>query len=195
MLTGYDIKVGDALVGLREYGFRSNGLSLYRKIMKSAHGENWHEEKYSGKNLAEAALLPSRIYCAAVVAMFGSLGDEPRAEIHGIAHITGGGIPEKLGRMLRPTKMGAHLEDLFRPFYLMSYAQEKGAVTDREAYRTWNMGQGMIIATPQPNKVIQVAREYGIEAKQLGAVIKKPTITLRNMGINNSEQKELTFNI
>src|SRR3989344_1835296 len=53
MLTGYEIKAGDKIIGLRESGFRSNGLSLVRKIMQETHGENWHEEIYDGKNLAE----------------------------------------------------------------------------------------------------------------------------------------------
>jgi phosphoribosylformylglycinamidine cyclo-ligase len=140
LLTGYEVKEGDSLVGLREEGFRSNGLSLLRKIMKSAHGENWHEETYDGKNLAELALQPSRIYSGAVVDMFGGFANEPKAKVHGIAHITGGGVPEKLGRMLRPSGLGAHLSELFRPSNLMLYCQERGSVTDEEAYKTWNMG-------------------------------------------------------
>jgi len=195
LLTGYEVKEGDYLVGLKEEGFRSNGLSLHRKIMKSVHGENWHEETYDGKNLAELALQPSRIYSGAVVDMFGGFAKEPKAEIHGIAHITGGGIPEKLGRMLRPSGLGANLEELFRPSNLMLYSQEKGTVTDEEAYRTWNMGQGMIIATTQPDKVVKVAKEHGIEAKIMGEVIKEPIVVLRNMGINYKEGEKLRFNI
>ncbi|HLC81061.1 MAG TPA: AIR synthase related protein, partial [Candidatus Nanoarchaeia archaeon] len=77
MLTGYNIKDGDALVGLREKGFRSNGLSLVRKIMKDAHGEEWHNQTYEGANLAELVLHPSRIYCQAVVEMNGGFAGEP----------------------------------------------------------------------------------------------------------------------
>src|SRR3989338_8802779 len=52
MFTGKEIKEGDYLVGLREEGFRSNGLSLVRKIMMHKHGDNWHEKNYRNKNLA-----------------------------------------------------------------------------------------------------------------------------------------------
>src|SRR3989338_5143704 len=77
MFTGREIKEGDYLVGLREEGFRSNGLSLVRRIMKNNYGNNWHEQKFDGKSLAELALTPSRIYSAAVVDMFGGYNREP----------------------------------------------------------------------------------------------------------------------
>ena len=56
MLTGYEIKEGDQLVGLEEDGFRSNGLSLVRKVMRNVHGKEWHHELYEGQNIAELAL-------------------------------------------------------------------------------------------------------------------------------------------
>ncbi|MEK6809749.1 MAG: AIR synthase-related protein [Nanoarchaeota archaeon] len=192
MLTGYEIKESDKMVGLREHGFRSNGLSLVRKILKAAHGEEWHLEKYNGVNLAEAALHPSRIYSGTVVDMLGSLDREAKAEIHGIAHITGGGLPGKLGRVLKPTSLGAYV-DPFEPCDLMKYCQEKGNVADAEAYRTWNMGQGMIIITPDPDTVINLATQHGIESKIMGEITKQAGITIRNKGINAYAEKELCF--
>jgi phosphoribosylformylglycinamidine cyclo-ligase len=193
MLTGYEIQEGDKLVGLRENGFRSNGLSLVRKIMKAAHGDEWHKETFDGKSLAELALYPSRIYSGAVVDMLGGFDGEPRAKIHGVSHITGGGIPGKLGRILKPSGFGAYLDELFEPCDLMKYCQEKGNVTDVEAYKTWNMGQGMIIITPSPNEVMSVANQHGIESRVIGEVTKEPTIIIRNKGINSDKQKELKF--
>lgn len=193
MLTGYEIKEGDKLVGLKEEGFRSNGLSLVRKIMETVHGENWHEETYNGKSLAELALQPSKIYSRAVVDMFGGFDGEPKAEIHGVAHITGGGIPGKLGRVLKPSGLGAYIDDPFAPCELMLYCQEKGGVADDEAYKTWNMGQGMIIVTPTPDDVIRVASDYSIESKVIGEIYSKPNITIRNRGLNSGKNKELIF--
>ena len=193
MLTGYEIKEGDQLVGLEEDGFRSNGLSLVRKVMKNVHGEEWHNELYEGQNIAELALHPSKIYSAAVVAMFGGFYDEARAEIHGVAHITGGGIPGKVGRMLKPSSLGAIISNPFTPCDLMRYCQEKGNVGDREAYQTWNMGQGMVIATPTPEDVMRVATEYGIESKVIGEIFSKPGIRIRSRGINSDTERELHF--
>src|SRR3989344_3327047 len=193
MLTGYEIQKGDKLVGLRENGFRSNGLSLVRKIMKTAHGDEWHRETYNGKSLAELALHQSRIYSGAVVDMLDGFNGESKAKIHGVSHITGGGIPGKLGRALKPSGLGAYLDNPFEPCDLMIYCQEKGNVADVEAYKTWNMGQGMVIITPNPDEVISVANQHGIESRVIGEITKEPTIRIRNKGINSDKQKELKF--
>ena len=195
LFTGREIRDGDSIVGLRENGFRSNGLSLVRRIMKEHHGDNWHEQKLDGKSLAELALTPSRIYSAAVVEMFGGydLQVQPKAEIHGVAHITGGGLPGKLGRVLKPSGFGAVIDDPFAPSDFMKYTQELGNVPDREAYRTWNMGQGMLIITPYPDEVIRVAQEHRIEAKSVGEVIKNPWIIIESKGAYRKETPDLSY--
>lgn len=185
LLTGYEIKENDYVVGLEERGFRSNGLSLVRRIMKAAYGEEWQNEIYQRKSLAELALHPSRIYCAAVSEMFGGFDEERRAIVHGIAHITGGGLPGKVGRVLKPSGLGVTINDSFEPPMLMKYCQEKGNVSDREAYQTWNMGQGMTIMTPEPDNVIAIAAVHGIEARVIGSVIKETGIRIQSRGIQS----------
>ncbi len=193
MLTGREIKEGDKLVILRENGFRSNGLSLVRRILYTKYGEEWHRENYNGQNLGGLALIPSRIYTRAVVDMIGGFEGEPKAEVHGISHVTGGGIPEKLHRVLKPSNLGAYLDDPFDPCDLMKHCQEVGDVTDKKAYRTWNMGQGMIVITPNPDTVMKIAGQYEIESKVGGEITKEPGIRIRNKGINSDKQKELVF--
>lgn len=185
LLTGYEIKENDYVVGLEEKGFRSNGLSLVRRIMKGAHGEEWQNTIYQGRSLAERALHPSRIYCAAVVDMFGGFDGESKAVVHGVAHITGGGLPGKLGRVLKPSGLGVTIMDSFEPPMLMKYCQEKGNVSDREAYQTWNMGQGMAIITPEPDTVISIAEAHGIEARVIGNIIKEAGIRIHSRGIQS----------
>ncbi len=192
LITGDDIQVGDYIVSLKETGFRSNGLSLFRKVMKKYHGDNWHEKKYQGKNLAELALIPSRIYTSAIVDMFGGYDQEPRARVKAVAHITGGGISEKLGRVLKKSGYGADITELFEPSQLMLYCQELG-VEDREAYKTWNMGNGMLIVTDQPEKVIDIAKEYSIDAKTVGEIMKEPGIKIKNKGFYSSTSRESTL--
>jgi len=199
MFTGREIKEGDSLVGLKETGFRSNGLSLVRKIMKKNYGENWHLSDRAGKHslertMAREVLTPSKIYSGAVVDMFGGYDQEPKVEVHGVAHITGGGVPGKLGRVLKHSGYGAVIGEPFEPSDIMLYTQGIGNVEDAEAYRTWNMGQGMIIVSPNPYGVIDIARSHGIEAKQIGYVTKDPSIKIRNKGaMRQRSPTELVF--
>tara|TARA_B100001971_G_C18218372_1_gene555418 strand:- start:670 stop:1815 length:1146 start_codon:yes stop_codon:yes gene_type:complete len=202
LFTGMEIKEGDSLVGLREEGFRSNGLSLVRKIMKENYGEDWHLSNKKGEDglyrtIERAILTPSKIYSKAVVDMFGGwdLKREPKVEVHGIAHITGGGIPEKVGRMLKPSGLGAMIDKPFKLSMIMMYTQILGKVSDKEAYKTWNMGQGMVIASPNPEGVINVAKSHGIKAKTIGVITKDSKIRIKNMGIYSKNQEMLTFNI
>lgn len=183
MFTGREIKKGDYLVGLREEGFRSNGLSLVRRVMKKVHGEDWHRIVYKDQGtLGELILIPSRIYTGAVVDMFGGYEGEPKAEVHGVAHITGGGIPGKLGRVLKPSGLGAFIDKPFEPPEIMEYVQAYGGVSDREAYKTWNMRHGMIVISPDPDRIIEIAGQHRIDAKCIGRVTKNPRIRIKNQG-------------
>ncbi|MBI4019144.1 MAG: hypothetical protein HY364_02725 [Candidatus Aenigmarchaeota archaeon] len=193
LITGKAIRPGDYLVALRENGFRSNGLSLVRKALGSAHGNEWHEETYDGKKLGELVLHPSKIYSRAVSEMFGGFDGEPKATLHGVAHITGGGVPGKLGRVLKPTGYGAEITEPLEPADIMRYVQDKGNVTDAEAYRTWNMGQGMIIVTPEPEKVIEIAEAHNIGSKIIGQISTKPGIRMHSKGVNAAKNNVLEF--
>jgi phosphoribosylaminoimidazole (AIR) synthetase len=68
--------------------------------------------------------------------------------------------------MLKPKNLGARIEAPFTPDEFVLFCQKLGGVTDEEAYQTWNMGQGMIVATPDPDRVIAVADTFGIKAKE-----------------------------
>lgn len=160
LFTGKEIKAGQKLVAFRENGFRSNGLSLLRKIM---------ENQWTNETLLQA-LTPSKIYSKAVVEMFGKLT--------GVAHITGGGIPGKLGRMLKASGLGAKLNNLFEPCKLMQHAIEIGNVSSEEAYKTWNMGNGMIVATESLDDIVKIAKKHGIEAKVCGEIVKEKGVKI-----------------
>lgn len=195
LITGYDVKPGDSIVSLRETGLRCNGISLVRRLLKDEYGEHWENESFKGKKLIDLALQPSQIYSAAVVEMFGGydLKQKPKAELHAVAHISGGGIPEKLGRNLSASGLGAVIDNPFPPCQLMLHCQELGNVADEEAYRTWNMGNGMLIVTPDPKAVIAVAKAHGVEAQTAGTITDKPGITITNQGFFAAQQPEVTF--
>lgn len=189
MLDGTRVKEGDSIIALKEGGFRSNGLSLARKIMERAYGKEWHE---ANSKLAEAILEPSRIYSRLMVSLSGGVEGKEKAEVHAAAHITGGGIAGKLGRALKPSGLGASLNYLFPPCEAMLELQDLGGVEDEEAYRTWNMGNGFMIITPEPDAVLKEAKRLGFEAKLAGKVIKDKTILLESKGFQK-EGKMLSF--
>lgn len=173
-ISGKDIKSGDAIVGLREKGFRSNGISLVRKILEKDCGDEWHKKRMGGKTLGEIALTPSTIYARTVL--------KTLDYAKGVAHITGGGIPGKLGRIIESKKYGADIFAPFAPCPLMLLCQEKGDVGDKEAYRVWNMGQGMLIVTDNPGKIISAAADHKIKAKIVGSITRDKKIKIKSGG-------------
>jgi len=185
-LGGRGLTVGSSIVGLEEKGFRSNGISLVRKIMEKAYGPDWHRRKKGGRTLGDLALTPSKIYTRAALKMF------PHAQ--GIAHITGGGIPGKLGRILAIRKYGADITDPFPPCGMMLLCQKLGGVHDAEAYRAWNMGQGMLIITSRPEKIVSIAARFKIRAKVVGTITARPGLKIASRGFL-SPGKTLFFGI
>jgi phosphoribosylformylglycinamidine cyclo-ligase len=182
LLSGAAVRPGDAIVGLAETGCRSNGFSLIRHILQSQHGEDWHTLPHGATTLGALALQPSQIYTAAVVDMLGGVDGEPCVDLHGVVHVTGGGIPGKLGRLLRRVHLGAEIPDPLSPGPLLTYLQEHGPVHDEEAYRVWNMGQGMLLITPQPEAALAVASRHGLTAQVIGAITSQPGLRLHSRG-------------
>lgn len=186
-LTGAALHPGAAIVALASPGFRSNGFSLLRRILEGAHGPSWHEVDALGTTWGARALEPSVIYAPLVSDLL-----DAGVPLLGAAHVTGGGIPNKLGRILRRTTYGARLDDLFDPPESAVLAQRLGTASDAEVYRAWNMGQGFLLvcegsAVPE---VLAAARAHGHEAKVAGHVDDTRTIRVRSRGI---ERAELTF--
>ena len=177
-ITTEKVAPGDTLVGLRSNMFRSNGMSLVRKILNDTYGPDWHTEEFEGRTWGDIVLTPSKIYCIAVNALTGGFENVASAEVHGIAHITGGGIPGNLVRILKKNNLGANLDQLSPAPAPMRELQRLGNVSDEEAYRTWNMGIGMIIATPEPEKVIEILGQHDVNASVIGTVRTETGINL-----------------
>lgn len=185
------IKPGDHIIGLGEQGFRSNGFTLIRKILRGRFGPRWIEKPYDAKRIwGEVALTPSIIYTPVLVEAIGAYGQQARAKIKGAAHITGGGIGGNLPRCL-PEGLGAYVD--IEPLEPMLKLQELGGVDDREAYRVWNMGVGMLIVT-NDNAIFQVAKEHNVEAFKAGEVIDEPKIIIENKGFFKKE-KQLVYEV
>jgi phosphoribosylformylglycinamidine cyclo-ligase len=183
-LGGQGMQAGNSIVGLKEKGFRSNGISLVRKIMEETYGVNWHKQKMGVSSLGDLALTPSKIYSRAAIEMF--------EDAQGIAHITGGGIPGKLGRLLATKKLGADITDPLPPSDMMLLCQKLGGVDDAEAYKVWNMGQGMLIISARPEKIISIAAKYKIKANIVGEITSGSGLNIASKGYH-SPGKILAF--
>ncbi|MDD5181877.1 MAG: AIR synthase-related protein [Candidatus Nanoarchaeia archaeon] len=190
MFTGREIKPDDVLIGLAENGFRSNGLSLVRKTMENKWGPEWYKASYDEIRLADSVIQPSVIYTPAVVDMFGGYNNEPKAEIHGFAHITGGGIPEKLGRVLKPSGLGALIDDPLPTPEIMRLCQEWGNVADEDMYNTFNGGTGGITIAPkdEAENVIGIIQDHHIAAKKIGKITTDKNISIANNGFFKKEK-------
>ena len=180
IIDGSQIETGDLVVALKSRGFRSNGFSLIRRIMQERFGDEWHNQPYDGSmTWGEKLLTPSLIFSPLIAAL-----RKAGSEIHGIAHITGGGLPDNLQRILKPRYLGAALTDLFEPLEVMLKLQELGQVEDEKAYRLWNMGNGMVLIVPpaEADSVIRKAMEDEYQAKICGVITAQTKITIHSLG-------------
>jgi len=192
-LTGHKIKHGDSLVGLAERGFRSNGITDVRKAMLENYGSEWQHVK--AKELGALSLgylvqRPSTIYSGFISELTGGydIQKEPKAKITGIAHITGGGQPSKLGRMLEPSGLGVLIDNPVKPPDIMLHAHNLRGFSDEKAYGKWHMGPGMVVVTPEPEKVMLEADKQGIISQIIGEVTEEPGIRIKNMGAQQEEE-------
>lgn len=192
-LTGKELKAGHQLVGLAEPGFRSNGITDVRNAMEEHYGPEWHQQVESslGKlTLGNLVQTPATIYARLMRKLQGGVRyTEPAAEITGVAHITGGGQPSKLGRMLlRTDNLGIVIDNPINPPAMMLHVQRLRGFDDKKAHGKWHMGPGMIVATTEPDKVIEEATVHGIEAKRIGQITDEPGIRIKNKGAVQDEE-------
>ena len=191
-ITGNDIKSGDKIIALWEKGFRSNGFSLVRYILEKEFDVNVYNKPSSfGKCWGEMILKPSIIYSSALLELLGRFGNERKFDIKGIAHITGGGIPGNFNRILKRTGLGAEFNDLFPPSPMVKEIQKIGNVSEAEAYRTWNMGNGMMLVV-NGEEADSILEALTVEAKIVGSVIEEKKIIINSKG---ADAQKLVFNL
>lgn len=167
------ISEGDVVVALRSGVARSNGFSLIRKILSDAHGKDWYAVEWNnGMTWGEVMLTPSVIYHGALLSVLGRYGEDRTINIKGLAHITGGGIAENLKRTLKKSGCGAELTNLFPPHDAIKDLITLGNVAINEAYRTWNMGNGMLVVidSVDADTCITAMSSAGIDAQVAGTI-------------------------
>ncbi len=168
ILDGQQVQIGDQLIGLASAGVHSNGFSLVRQIVAD-QGLSWSDRLPElGGSLGEVLLTPTRIYVKAVLA-----ARSAGLEIRGMAHITGGGLPENLPRCLGPDQ-GLRLIPRAWPVPpVFTWLAKAGQVSARDMYHTFNMGIGFGLVVPpdQGEQALTWFTNHGHEAYVLGTVV------------------------
>jgi phosphoribosylformylglycinamidine cyclo-ligase len=172
LLPRSDVTQGDIVLGLASSGVHSNGFSLVRRIVAQS-GLGWKDLApfAPGQPLAEALLTPTRIYVKSVLAVLRS--QEAGAGLKALAHITGGGFPENIPRIL-PKHLGVSLDLSAVPVLpVFRWLAATGPVAEVEMLRAFNCGIGMVvIAGRESVDPIQRAFEaQGERVSRLGAVV------------------------
>lgn len=176
-ISGNEVAAGQTVISLRSRGFRSNGFSAIRKIMRESFGDTWHLAKYDEtKNWGEALLTPSLVFSPAIAQV---LSDG--ISIKGIAHITGGGIADNFSRVLKNNQLGADLTSLFEPHEVMNKLYDLGNLPAEKAYLYWNMGNGMLFVVDNDDVDAALAslQTVGYEAQIAGTVTSEPIIRIK----------------
>lgn len=144
LIDGSCIRDNQVIIGLASSGIHSNGYSLVRKILLDHAGLKLEERVAElDKTLGEELLTPTRIYVKSVLRLVNEI------EVKGMAHITGGGIPENLKRILPDGHAALIRKCQLPPVPVFQLLQKAGAVDDAEMFRTFNMGIGFILVVEE----------------------------------------------
>ena len=168
LIDGSKVKVGDVLVGIASTGVHSNGFSLVRKIVADAKvALDATPEEFGGKTVGETLLTPTRIYVKQVLDVIRN------CDVHGVAHITGGGFDENIPRILRDGQAIEVNEGSWEILPVFKMLEKWGGVPHREMFNIFNMGIGMVLAidASEAQKAIDILASHGEKATVIGKIV------------------------
>ena len=168
LIDGSKVKVGDVLVGIASSGVHSNGFSLVRKVVSDANLD-LHAvlpELDAERKLGEVLLTPTRIYVKQVLDVIRN------CDVHGVAHITGGGFDENIPRILKPGQGIEVTEGTWEILPVFRMLEKYGKIAHREMFNIFNMGIGMVLAVDaaEADKAIEILKGHGERASVIGRV-------------------------
>jgi len=168
IIDGSRIQPGDKILGVPSTGVHSNGLSLARTVVEKY--ASYDERLRNGRTLGEELLVPTRIYHE-------SLDVASACTIHGMCHITGGGLLN----FLRLSHYGLRIGAPITPPEIFSWIQKTGDISTIEMYRTFNMGMGYAYIVPPASVTCVQNIVKGV--KVVGEIIEEPGAWLRDTEI------------
>lgn len=177
LIDGSKVKTGDVLIGIASSGVHSNGFSLVRKIVADAGLE--FDKKYEETGdltLGEMLLTPTRIYVKPVLDVIRNI------EVHGVAHITGGGFDENIPRILHEGQGIEVKEGSWEILPVFHLLEKYGNVPHREMFNIFNMGIGMVLALDEKDaaKAIEILEKHGEKATVIGHITDHPGVEIIN---------------
>ncbi len=166
------MREGDCLIGLVSNGAHSNGYSLARKVLfeHAKLGFLERPRELGGQTVGEALLTPTVLYARAVQALLGGAVD-----VHAMSHVTGGGIPGNVPRVL-PEGLGVRLGiDWARP-PIFDLIARLGGVSLHEMRRAFNMGIGfvVVVAAADAERAVGALRNAGVSSFEMGRIVRVP---------------------
>lgn len=168
IIDGSQVGAGNVLIGLASSGVHSNGFSLVRKVLE--HSGTQLSDGFADSTFGEVLLTPTRIYVKPVLKLL------EQVEVRAIAHITGGGLPENLPRVLPDgTQARIDSQSWQRPA-IFDWLQQQGNIADDEMWRTFNCGIGMVlcVAESDADETLQILQQQGETAHLIGRIEASP---------------------
>ena len=166
LVSGDNLKVGDALIGVASSGIHSNGFSLIRKVFDI--NEDTIKVYYDelGKTLGEELITPTRIYVKSLLALM------DKVTVNAISHITGGGFYENVPRMLSKDVTAVIEKDKCFKLPIFDLIQKVGNIPERDMYNTFNMGTGLVIAVDKEKaeEAVAILEANGEKAAIIGEI-------------------------
>jgi phosphoribosylformylglycinamidine cyclo-ligase len=164
IIDGKKISPGNVVLGLASSGAHSNGYSLVRKILDVAKPDL--NADFHGRPLSDVLIAPTRIYVKPLLALM------EKIDIHGLVHITGGGLVENIPRVLQPDLTAVLHRDAWQMPPLFTWLQQHGGVEDAEMHRVFNCGIGMtvIVAKDKADETAAMLKQSGETVFRLGEI-------------------------
>ena len=175
LIDGSKVKVGDILVGIASSGVHSNGFSLVRKIVSdSGHSYTDCIDALGGKVLGDVLLTPTRIYVRQVLEVIRN------CDVHGVAHITGGGFDENIPRVLHDGQGLEIHEGSWEILPVFRLLEQWGGIPHREMFNIFNMGIGMVLVldAAEADKAVGILESAGEKASVIGRVTDVPGVNI-----------------
>lgn len=170
IIDGSTIKIGDQLIGISSSGLHSNGYSLARKILLEQLNLDLHTKPDElGRKLVEELLEPTKIYVTPVLKIISTF------HVHGISHITGGGLIENISRILPSGCRATIHKGSWEILPIFTLIQKLGHVDDAEMLRTFNNGIGMVLIIPdeEAHDILSALQNMNLKSYLIGDIVKQ----------------------
>ncbi len=166
IIDGSKVGPGDSIIGIGASGPHSNGYSLIRRILEHANADL--NQSIGDETLAEALIKPTRIYVKSMLELMDSV------PVHGVAHITGGGLLENLPRVMPEGTIARLRADSWQAPPVFAWLQSAGNVNTEEMHRTFNCGIGMTVCVPAEaeQQALEILHANGEKAWAIGSIEK-----------------------